>query len=517
MSHRKPATRRKDERFGMQFADDAGGDAGQGGNGSAGEHDETLAAPQNETVDGDEGDESAKEARGQAETNLKRKRGTLDERLTGARGGRQAGGTAAEDDRANGSEVSEDESDKAIGADDTTMACEAASHTSGLPTRDSQTEDDEEGRRQKRLRGGAAWFAATAPKDGVLDKCSAMNDSAEVAEQRAEPLDAPPTVVGDSQGTEGETAECADEGDEGLKGCDGLDGGKEAGKRAWGHERKMQIDGGAWDEHETEELLAPAGASGVSGSDARPDVDDATANMGVMPLHDPDRPLPAWAEDADSNEITEEEKLAVPEFFCGRPIKTPQRYLGIRRHLQKLWDQQKPRYLKKSSCLGIKGDVNAIGRVHAYLETIGVINVGHAVAAISTHIASGDVGAGGKGGKLGVLRKVRAEGKGRAPGTNESPDKDKEACLPEQQVDQEAAHHERSPSCAATSASKDRSNDQGEMITERSNASAAARAALAACALPSRDKDKEREVEEEAYRNRFAHCMPVSAPLPPKT
>ena len=54
----------------------------------------------------------------------------------------------------------------------------------------------------------------------------------------------------------------------------------------------------------------------------------------------------------------------------GRPIKTPERYLGIRRHLQKLWEQQMPRYLKKSSCLGIKGDVNAIGRVHAYLEAI---------------------------------------------------------------------------------------------------------------------------------------------------
>ncbi|EKX37195.1 hypothetical protein GUITHDRAFT_145154 [Guillardia theta CCMP2712] len=81
--------------------------------------------------------------------------------------------------------------------------------------------------------------------------------------------------------------------------------------------------------------------------------------------------------DLENTEITEEEKQAVPEFFCGRPIKTPERYLDIRKHLQRLWLSQKPRYLKKSSCLGIKGDVNAIGRVHAYLETIGVINVGH--------------------------------------------------------------------------------------------------------------------------------------------
>jgi len=63
--------------------------------------------------------------------------------------------------------------------------------------------------------------------------------------------------------------------------------------------------------------------------------------VGVLPQHDPSRPLPAWALDAASNDITEEEKLAVPEFFCGRPIKTPERYLGIRKHLQKLWEQHK--------------------------------------------------------------------------------------------------------------------------------------------------------------------------------
>jgi len=35
--------------------------------------------------------------------------------------------------------------------------------------------------------------------------------------------------------------------------------------------------------------------------------------------------LPTWALDAACNEVTDEEKLAVPEFFCGRPIKTPER------------------------------------------------------------------------------------------------------------------------------------------------------------------------------------------------
>ncbi len=32
------------------------------------------------------------------------------------------------------------------------------------------------------------------------------------------------------------------------------------------------------------------------------------------------------------------------------------------------------------SCLGIKGDVNAIGRVHSYLENMGVINQGVCVS-----------------------------------------------------------------------------------------------------------------------------------------
>lgn len=78
----------------------------------------------------------------------------------------------------------------------------------------------------------------------------------------------------------------------------------------------------------------------------------------------------------DPLERPQEEREAIPEFFCGRPIKTPERYLGIRKHLQLLWYRNRPSYLKKSSCLGIKGDVNAIGRVHAYLESLGVINLG---------------------------------------------------------------------------------------------------------------------------------------------
>ncbi|XP_063056870.1 histone H2A deubiquitinase MYSM1 [Engraulis encrasicolus] len=79
----------------------------------------------------------------------------------------------------------------------------------------------------------------------------------------------------------------------------------------------------------------------------------------------------------DRMEITEEEKQAIPEFFEGRPAKTPERYLKIRNHILEQWDKCKPKYLNKTSVRpGLKncGDVNCIGRVHTYLELIGAIN-----------------------------------------------------------------------------------------------------------------------------------------------
>ena len=71
-----------------------------------------------------------------------------------------------------------------------------------------------------------------------------------------------------------------------------------------------------------------------------------------------------------------------------------------------------PRYLKKSSCLGIKGDVNAIGRVHAYLEAIGVINAGHVTAAAA--VVRPALVAGNKGGKV-VRKEARVQAKGNKP------------------------------------------------------------------------------------------------------
>uniref|UniRef100_A0A3B4AHY2 Myb-like, SWIRM and MPN domain-containing protein 1 n=1 Tax=Periophthalmus magnuspinnatus TaxID=409849 RepID=A0A3B4AHY2_9GOBI len=78
----------------------------------------------------------------------------------------------------------------------------------------------------------------------------------------------------------------------------------------------------------------------------------------------------------DPEVITEDEKQAIPEFFEGRPSKTPERYLKIRNYILDQWFS-KPKYLNKTSVRpGLKncGDVNCIGRIHTYLELIGAIN-----------------------------------------------------------------------------------------------------------------------------------------------
>ncbi|KAJ8920247.1 hypothetical protein NQ315_011908 [Exocentrus adspersus] len=82
----------------------------------------------------------------------------------------------------------------------------------------------------------------------------------------------------------------------------------------------------------------------------------------------------------DKNSITELERVIHNEFFEGRPVKTPLRYLKIRNYIINSWISQKPVYLTKSSVRqGLKktcGDVNCIGRIHYFLEQIGAINFG---------------------------------------------------------------------------------------------------------------------------------------------
>lgn len=81
----------------------------------------------------------------------------------------------------------------------------------------------------------------------------------------------------------------------------------------------------------------------------------------------------------DRNTILAEEKKHNLEFFLGRTLKTPERYMKIRNHILDMWEKTKPCYLFKTAVRsGLKncGDVNSIGRVHAFLEDIGAINEG---------------------------------------------------------------------------------------------------------------------------------------------
>ncbi|ESO88281.1 hypothetical protein LOTGIDRAFT_126355 [Lottia gigantea] len=90
-------------------------------------------------------------------------------------------------------------------------------------------------------------------------------------------------------------------------------------------------------------------------------------------------PIPTAPITLNFDEISEEEQTIHSEFFDGRIAKTPDRYLKIRNHIIETWYKCRPVYLNKTAVRrGLKncGDVNCIGRIHSYLECIGVINFG---------------------------------------------------------------------------------------------------------------------------------------------
>ena len=81
----------------------------------------------------------------------------------------------------------------------------------------------------------------------------------------------------------------------------------------------------------------------------------------------------------DRNVIQDLEKEHNMEFFMGRALKTPERYMKIRNYILDQWEKTKPNFLFKTAVRsGLRncGDVNSIGRVHAFLEDIGAINEG---------------------------------------------------------------------------------------------------------------------------------------------
>lgn len=88
-------------------------------------------------------------------------------------------------------------------------------------------------------------------------------------------------------------------------------------------------------------------------------------------------PEPQKEQELDLDVITEEERIVHYEYFEGKGVKTPERYIKIRNYLINFWKQTKPKYVRKTAVrAGLKncGDVNSISKVHEYLEKIGAIN-----------------------------------------------------------------------------------------------------------------------------------------------
>ena len=89
-------------------------------------------------------------------------------------------------------------------------------------------------------------------------------------------------------------------------------------------------------------------------------------------------PMPTEEKIIDISMISEEEKLGCPEFFVGSKVKPPEKYVKIRDSILRSWHNKKPFYLNKHNARcdmpWYTGDINSIGRVHAYLERIGAIN-----------------------------------------------------------------------------------------------------------------------------------------------
>ncbi|KAL7717012.1 SWIRM domain-containing protein [Entamoeba marina] len=86
--------------------------------------------------------------------------------------------------------------------------------------------------------------------------------------------------------------------------------------------------------------------------------------------------------DFNHDNIQPEEMKENPEFFLGRNTKTPERYMAIRNQIIDMWNESKPTYLSKTQVrakLKDCGDVNAIGRIHNFLEKVGWINTGPVV------------------------------------------------------------------------------------------------------------------------------------------
>ncbi|KAG0723589.1 Histone H2A deubiquitinase MYSM1 [Chionoecetes opilio] len=120
----------------------------------------------------------------------------------------------------------------------------------------------------------------------------------------------------------------------------------------------------------------------VYGMDVKPKIKNVHPRitglgLGGKKQHSFTFPRPMTERELDLDEITDEERIVHSEYFDGKGVKTPERYLRIRNYLINFWKQIKPKYVRKTAVRsGLKncGDVNSISRLHEYLEKIGVIN-----------------------------------------------------------------------------------------------------------------------------------------------
>ncbi|KAI8088738.1 uncharacterized protein BX664DRAFT_331257 [Halteromyces radiatus] len=111
-------------------------------------------------------------------------------------------------------------------------------------------------------------------------------------------------------------------------------------------------------------------------------VNDSQTIVDNLDIRVPENIIPPTEEKTplEREVITDLEKEKNPEWFMvGKPAKTPQKYLLIRNFILDNWHQTKPKYVSKSALrkkMTNCGDVNSFGRVHAFLESHGYINVG---------------------------------------------------------------------------------------------------------------------------------------------
>lgn len=120
----------------------------------------------------------------------------------------------------------------------------------------------------------------------------------------------------------------------------------------------------------------------------------------------------------DKDVITDEEKRVHYEFFCNKASKTPERYQRIRNTILQAWEKSPSTYLTKTSVRsGLKdcGDVNAIGRVHSWLESIGAINVGMTASSPGASLARPR-----NGGNNSSKRRVHSEERGWSSSSSSS-------------------------------------------------------------------------------------------------